>query len=125
MRHEAGSSSLITFDMTIRQSIERLEGDLGLTENELADALGTTSRTLSRWKVQSHHPQHDARARIRALLALDQRLRETFDSHEAMLEWMRSKNRYLRGLRPAEVAAAGRLDVVEAALDALDEGIFV
>ena len=42
-----------------------------------------------------------------------------------MLEWMRSKNRYLRGLRPAEVAAAGRLDVVEAALDALDEGIFV
>jgi transcriptional regulator with XRE-family HTH domain len=111
--------------MTIRQSIERLEGDLGLTENELADALGTTSRTLSRWKVQSHYPQHDARARIRALLALDQRLRETFDSHEAMLEWMRSKNRYLRGLRPAEVAAAGRLDVVEAALDALDEGIFV
>lgn len=117
--------SVITLEMTISQSIERLEADLGLTSTDLARALGTSSRTLARWREQSHHPQRDARERIRSLLALDQRLEEIFDSRESIREWMTSKNRYLRGLRPVEAVAAGRLDVVEAALDALDEGIFV
>lgn len=116
---------MITLDMTISQAIEQLQEDLGLTQKELASVLGTSGRTLERWITHSHHPQQEARARIQALLALDQRLQETFDSRDTIKEWMRSRNRYLRGLRPVEVAATGRFDVVEAALDAMDEGIFV
>jgi hypothetical protein len=62
---------------------------------------------------------------LAGLLALDVRLRETFDSAEESREWLNAENRYLGGLTPAEAVRAGRVDRVEAALEAIDSGIFV
>jgi hypothetical protein len=59
------------------------------------------------------------------LLGLDARLRETFDSAEAIRGWLNAENRYLGGLTPAEAVRAGRVDRVEAALEALDSGVFI
>ena len=115
----------LKLEMTPAQALERLEGDLGLTRGELAAALGATPRTLERWRAAATHPQRDARRRLAALLNLDEHLRDTFTDREAAREWLRAPNPYLGGLTPSDALRAGRADRVEAALEALDSGVFV
>ncbi len=115
----------LKLEMTPAQAVERLEGDLGLSRGELAAALDATSRTLERWRAGTTHPQRDSRRRLAALLNLDEHLRDTFTDREAAREWLRAPNPYLGGLTPADALRAGRADRVEAALEALDSGVFV
>jgi uncharacterized protein (DUF2384 family) len=107
------------------QAVTRLQHALGMSSESLAHALGTTPRTIERWRTGVTHPQHEARRRLAALVALERRLGETFDSPDAAREWLQVESRYLGGLTPAEVVQVGRFDRVNAALDALDAGVFV
>lgn len=114
-----------TLEVTPARAIEQLRGDLGLSTDELAGASGASSRTVKRWLEGETHPQRGARRRLADLNALHHRLRETFGSPEARRAWLRASNRHLGGLTPADAMRAGRIDRVDAALEALDSGIFV
>ncbi len=116
---------MTTLNMTAGQAVERLERDLGLQMDELAGALDVSARSVERWRTGATYPQRDARERFAILLRLDSRLQDTFESRDAIKLWMHSESRYLRGLKPIEAAKVGRFDVIEAALDALDAGVFV
>jgi transcriptional regulator with XRE-family HTH domain len=107
------------------RAVEQLMGDLGLSKKELADALDATPRTLERWRAGGTYPQRDTRRRLAELVELDRHLQETFDDREAVRRWLSSPSRYLGGLRPVEAVRVGRVDRVEAALEALDSGVFV
>ena len=102
-----------------------VERGLGLSRGELAGALGTSARTVERWRTGQTYPQHEARERLAELVAVEVHLGETFDDREAQGAWLRLGNPYLGGLTPLEVVRAGRADRVEAALEALDSGVFV
>lgn len=106
-------------------AVEYIEGGLGLNDSELAAALGSSPKTVERWRSGQTYPQHEARERLARLLTLVERLRETFDDVDAARSWLRSESFYLGGLTPAEALYAGRPDRVEAALEALDSGVFV
>lgn len=110
---------------TPAQAVERIERDLGLSASEIAAALETTPRTLERWRADSTHPQRETRRRLALLLALDRHLHETFEDPEASRTWLRAPSPYLGGLTPTDALRAGRADRVEAALEALDSGVFV
>lgn len=112
-------------DMTPGQAVERLEEDLGLSAGELSAALGASARSIERWRDGLTHPQREARGRLAALIALDRHLLETFDSPEAARTWLRVSHPYVGGLTPVEVLRAGRPDRVEAALEALESGVFI
>jgi transcriptional regulator with XRE-family HTH domain len=116
---------VVTLEMTPSQAIAQLERDLHLSPSELADALNASPRTVERWRASETYPQRDARQRLAELIALDTRLHDTFDSPDAIRTWLHSSNRYLGGITPAEAARIGRIDRVEAALEALDSGIFL
>lgn len=116
---------MATLQLTPDQAVVRLSRDLGFSTATLARATGTSPRTVERWRTGATWPQRDARRRLAALLALDRRLRETFDSPDAIRAWLHAENRYLGGLRPADAVQVGRVDRVEAALEALDSGVFV
>lgn len=105
--------------------VGQLEADLQLTDSELAQALDTNPRTIDRWKTGSTHPQHEARRKLTELEALARRLSSTFTSREAIREWLHEDNRYLGGMAPIDALRAGRFDRVNAALEALDSGIFL
>ena len=62
-------------------------------------------------------------AEQRRRLALAERLREAFG--ENAYEWLHADSRYLGGSKPIEALRAGRVDRVEAALEALDSGFFL
>ena len=116
---------MATLQLTPDQAVIRLSRDLGLSMATLAQATGTSPRTVERWRSGATLPQRDARHRLAALLALDARLRKTFDSPEAIRAWLNAENRYLGGLTPSDAVQVGRFDRVEAALEALDSGVFV
>jgi hypothetical protein len=116
---------MLTLETAPRHVIERIERDLGLSTVALAQAIGATPRTVERWRSGTTYPQHEARRRLAALVALDERLCDTFASAEAIRAWLHAENRYLGGLAPADAIRAGRIDRAEAALEALDSGIFV
>ena len=105
--------------------VEILERDLTLSHDDLARALGVNRRTLERWRSGECYPQREARARFSALLDLNHHLRETFETPEDARAWVHASSRYLGGLTPADALRSGRADRVEAALEALDSGVFV
>ena len=99
--------------------------ELGMSEADLVRALGIDSRTLRRWRSGESYPQHDARAGLASLDGLRRRLLETFDTPDAARIWLHASNRYLGGLTPADSLRVQRFERFEAALEALDSGIFV
>ena len=119
---EAARSKL---EMAPGRAVETVEGGLGLKGGELAGALGASVRTVERWRSGQTYPQHEARERLAELVALENRLGETFGDPEARRAWLRSASPYLGGLTPLEALRAGRPDRVQAALEALDSGVFV
>lgn len=112
-------------DVTPRQALDALEEGTGLSEETLASALSTSRRTLQRWRAGIAYPQQMARQRLAALLRLQQRVRGTFEAPESARLWFQSPSRYLGGITPAEAVRVGRLDRAEAALEALDSGLFL
>jgi uncharacterized protein (DUF2384 family) len=112
-------------ELTPRQAVEQVQTRLALSDGELAHALSTSLRTLHRWRSNTSYPQHEARERLAALVKIAEHLTETFETFEASYIWMNTDNRYLGGWKPADAIRLGRFDRVEAALDALDAGVFV
>jgi putative toxin-antitoxin system antitoxin component (TIGR02293 family) len=119
------NGSTAVLDVTPRQALDRLEKALGIAEEELAQALNSNRRTLQRWRMGAAYPQQMARQRLADLLRVQQRVRHVFEGRESARRWFHSESRYLGGMTPAEAIRVGRLDRVEAALEALDSGVFV
>jgi uncharacterized protein (DUF2384 family) len=112
-------------DITPRQAIEQIQRSLALSDNELAHVLSSSLRTLNRWRSNMACPQHETRERLAILVALAEHLTETFRTEEAGHTWINTSSRYLGGFTPADAIRAGRFDRAEAALGALDSGIFI
>ena len=112
-------------DLTPHQLIEQLGSDLGLTTSDLAKAVDASARTVERWRNGVAYPQTEARNRLVGLLGLRNHLFGTFATATAIQEWLRTPNRFLGEMAPIEALRAGRADRAEAALEALDSGIFV
>lgn len=108
--------------MTPTEALDTLEKSLGISEDELAQALNSDRRTLQRWRTGTAYPQRQARQRLAELLRLQERIRGTFRGRGAVRRWFHSESRYLGGITPAEAIRVGRSDRVEAALETLDSG---
>ena len=117
--------STALLERTPRQALAALEEGIGLSEDELAQALGTSRRTLQRWRTGTAYPQQAMRQRLAELLQLYERIRETFEGPDAPRVWFHSPSRYMGGVTPAEAVRVGRLDRAVAALEALDSGVFL
>ncbi len=111
--------------LELKHILDEMARDLNITTDVLAGALAAHPRTVQRWREENTVPQKEGRKRLQDLIAVRDHLYATFTSPEAVHAWMHTNNRYLGGLTPAEVARTGRLDRIEAALEALDSGIFI
>lgn len=107
------------------ERIDQLTSQLGITDAQFAMALHVQPRTVERWRAEEAFPQHESRQRFEALMALADRLRESFKTPQAGQRWLHSESGYFGGLRPVDGLLRGRIDLVDAALEALDSGIFV
>ena len=104
-------------------TIVELESRLSVNGSDIALALGTSLRSLRRWRSGENHPRCESRANLARLIALAGYLDEDFG--EDVGEWLHADSRYLEGLKPIEALRAGRIDQVEDALEALDSGVIL
>lgn len=109
----------------LQQAIAHLVDELDLEAQDLAGALEVNPRTIDRWCKGETLPQHDARRRLDELLDLQSRLQKVLGSGRGARQWLHTDSRYLGMVKPVEVLRAGRIDRVNAALEAMDEGVFV
>jgi transcriptional regulator with XRE-family HTH domain len=112
-------------EMPPHRAIEQLRSELGLSREDIARALDASPRSIERWRGGETYPQREVRRRLTALLNLQHHLLETFSTAEAARGWLHAANRYLGGLAPVDALRVGRFDRVEAALEALDSGVFL
>lgn len=96
----------------------------GIAADDLAVAVGANSRTLGRWRRHDHYPQRRVRTKMRELLQLELHLQQTFEPSGIRI-WLNEPSHYFGGVAPADIIRLGRFDRVEAALIALDSGVFI
>ena len=116
------SATSIKAVANVDRLVTQFERELRLTTAELASALGVSTRTINRWRTGETLPQREARVKLAALIELRDHLFRTFED-EGVPVWLRSPNRYLGGVTPAEMLRLGRFERVEAALEVIDSGI--
>lgn len=117
---------MATLELTPAQVVERLEHGFGLTAEDLARVLDVGVATVEDWRAGDHAPSPDVWSRLITWLQLFDRITETFaDGPKGAQEWLHTPHRYLGWQTPAEVAKIGRFDRVDAALGALEWGIFI
>ena len=115
---------MAVLDFAPAKLIDKLERDLLLSDQDVAQALGVDLRTLDRWRSGTY-PQRETREKLGTLAALAERLCATFTTPQARNAWLREDNLYLGGLAPIDALRTGRFDRIDATLEALASGVFL
>lgn len=103
--------------------LDELRDGFGLSERELADALGTTPRTLRRWSAEDSVPGPASREHIEDLLQLLTALRGTIRAR-SIPKWIRRRVDLLSGRRPAELLVERDIEQLLDLADGLRTGAF-
>jgi hypothetical protein len=96
--------------------------EIGLTEADVAAATGADERSVRRWLVRTRPVRHERQ--IDDLRAIVQVLTETLTT-DGIRQWLRARNRYLKGEHPLDALARGEYSRVQEAAEAFVEGYFV
>ncbi len=108
----------------VAHRLDSIKDRAGVRSREIAELLGTTPQTVSRWQQGRGDPQP---AKLNQLLTLEwlaTQLAEFYEPDEARL-WLYSPHKLLAGKRPAELIAQGDADSVLALIDQLRDGAYV
>lgn len=102
---------------------EELQGILGLSDADMADVIGRSRRTYTRYRNQSKQLGLPESERVFRYVRLLRRGAEIFGSEEKAAWWMTESNAALNGRTPFDVAltAPGAV-LVDDLLAALDHG---
>ena len=107
------------------ERIDHLTSSLGIDDAQFATVLGVQPRTVDRWRSEDAFPQHESLQRLEALVALVDRLHDSFKTPDGTIRWLHAESGYFGGLTPLDALLRGRIDLVDAALEAIDSGVFV
>jgi uncharacterized protein (DUF2384 family) len=112
--------------IALKDALHLMELGFGLSSRELAQVLGVDPRTLASWAHSNTFPpatSRESRERFVAMLAVIRRLVDLFETTADMRVWMHRPLPFLGHTAPIEAVKMGRIESVEAALEAIDEGI--
>jgi transcriptional regulator with XRE-family HTH domain len=96
----------------------------GIKSREIAQLLGTTPETVSRWNTNKTEPQPDRLQRLLILEWIIDELAQFYEPDEARL-WFFSPHRLLGGDRPADRIQQGNADEVRVLIAQLKDGAYV
>ncbi|MCA8887916.1 MAG: helix-turn-helix domain-containing protein [Parvularculaceae bacterium] len=109
-------------------AVARLLSDLrrrgGLTGRDIANILGVSPPTVSRWARGESGPTIEKQRVIAELRWVADRLSDFYEPDEARL-WLQSAHPQLGGARPYDLIAAGRTADVLEVLERLDTGVYL
>jgi uncharacterized protein (DUF2384 family) len=111
--------------IALKDAVRLFELGFGLSSTELASILGIDSRMLERWASCNTVPPNtppETRKILLALLGILGRLVELFETTADMRAWMHRPLPFLGQMAPIDAVKVGRIESVDAALEAIDEG---
>lgn len=114
------ATTLDPLSRRLRNATERTD----LDHADIADLLGSTPRTVSRWLNEASEPRPDARRRLLEVVAALEHLSGVLEPATAH-DWLFSPNPMLDHHKPADLLADGEFRPVLGLIDALAEGVFV
>lgn len=104
--------------------LDSIQRRASISSSEVADLLGTTAQTISRWRRRNVQPEQD---RLRLLLDLDwlaSQLSDFYEPDEARL-WLFARHPLLSGERPYDRIKGGDMESVLRLIDQLRSGAVV
>jgi transcriptional regulator with XRE-family HTH domain len=104
--------------------LEVIRSRAGVRSREVADLIGTTPQTVSRWRTGRVEPQPDHLNRLLKLEWLVDQLSSLYRPDEARL-WLYSPHRLLSGDRPVDLIQRNRVDDVLKLIAQLHDGAYV
>ena len=107
----------------LARKLDSIRDEVGVQGREIAQLLGTTPQTVSRWRTGKAEPQRRSLDRLLTLAWLAEELAEFYPPDEARL-WLFSPHRLLQGQRPADRIEEDRVDDVLALIAQLRDGSY-
>ena len=108
----------------VAAKLDSIKDKAGIRGREVADLVGATPQTVSRWRQGRVDPQPDHLNRLLTLEWLASELAQFYEPDDARL-WLYSRHRLLQGASPAERIEQGKIDDVLAIIEQLKSGAYV
>lgn len=108
----------------IARKIESLRTAGGMNITDVANVLGTTPATVSRWNSGKASPQRSKELLLVELEYIVERLLEFYSPEESRL-WLFQRHRLLNGRKPADLIQEGDIEPVLAVIEQLSDLVYV
>ena len=108
----------------ITRKLDSLRDAGGMKNRDVANVLGTTPATVSRWSNGKASPQRSKELLLVELEYIVERLLEFYSSDEARL-WLFSRHRLLGDHRPADLIQSGEVELVLEVIEQLGDLVYV
>ena len=119
---------MTTVALQFETAVSRLVGELkmigGLKGRDLANMLGVSPPTVTRWSKGEADPTIDKQTAMAQLLWVAARLADFYEQDEVRL-WLQSPHPQLNGLRPYDLIIDGRTADVLEVIERLDSGVYL
>jgi putative toxin-antitoxin system antitoxin component (TIGR02293 family) len=107
----------------VAKKINSIKQRTRIPAGTIAEMVGATPQTLSRWTTGKNDPQREHLERLLEFDYLTERLAEFFEPEDARL-WLFAPHPQLNGERPADLVAKGRQKEVMAVIARLQDSAF-
>ena len=104
--------------------LQSIKDKAGIGGRQVAQLVGTTPQTVSRWQHGRVDPRQANLQRLLTLEWLASELAEFYEPGDARV-WLFSRNRLLHGATPAHLIQEDRIDDVLAVIEQLKTGAYV
>jgi len=105
--------------------VEYIREFFGWPYKDVASAIGVSSRTLLRFRLQESTPPIEARGKLELLATIADLIDEVFTTRKGGFAWLNRPKKYLKGQCPIDVLRRGDLIPIFQELVNLSLGVFL
>jgi transcriptional regulator with XRE-family HTH domain len=108
----------------VGKKIESIKKNTGISATNIAQIVGTSAQTLSRWTAGKNEPQFNHLERLLSLDYLAEQLSEFFEPQDVKL-WLLAPHPQLNGERPVDLLSQDRFKEVLAVIERLRDSAYI
>lgn len=109
---------------SLARKVDAIQKRANISANNIAQLIGTTPQTLSRWTTGKNEPRLDHLERLLRLEYITEQLAEFFEPSDVKL-WLLAPNPQLGGERPVDLLSQERVKDVLAVIERLRDSAYV